>query len=39
MWNCSERQRCQGLRLEFGFGNVEPLELRSEFVERIVKGF
>ena len=38
MWDSSERQRCQGLRSDFGFGDVEPWELRSEFVERIVKG-
>lgn len=38
MWDCSERQRYQGVRSDFGFGDVEPLELGSEFVERILKG-
>ena len=31
-------QRCQGVRSDFGFGDVEPLELGSEFVDRILKG-
>lgn len=29
IWDCSERQRCQGFRSGFGFGNVESLEFRK----------